>query len=155
MRNEVNRAHKAKTTLRYLLSLIAILSVVSVAAATFGTTYQPQRRGIQYTSSYSQMPTLSMSSTGSAMMQSGSALPMAAVTGTTSADDYASGGPRRARKTVGDDDTGDDGNGYANDETQDMTEPDVPIGDAVLPLMLCAMLFAGVIAVRKKRTLKG
>ena len=30
-----------------------------------------------------------------------------------------------------------------------------PLGDSLLPLMLMAMLFAGVIAVRKKRTLKG
>jgi len=148
MRNEVNRAHKAKTTLRYLLSLIAILSVVSVSAATFGTTYQPQRRGIQYTSSYTQTPTLPMSSTGSAMMQSGSALPMAAVSGTTMANDNAPGGPKRAKKDVG-----------GGDSTADEDDPDVPgepmpIGDAVLPLMLMAMLFAGVIAVRKKRAVK-
>ena len=148
MRNEVNRAHKAKTTLRYLLSLIAILSVVSVAAATFGTTYQPQRRGIQYTSSYSQMPTLSMSSTGSAMMSSGSALPMAAVSGTTTSNDNTPAGPQRAKRGIDDDDWGDE-------TPQDMTEPPSPIGDAMLPLMLMAMLFAGVIAVRKKRTLKG
>ena len=142
-------------TLRYLLTAIGVLSVVSVMAATFGKPYQPQRQGAQYAQNHSEMPTLSMSTMNAAMMSSGSALPMAAVTGTTSADDYASGGPRRARKTVGDDDTGDDGNGYANDETQDMTEPDVPIGDAVLPLMLFIGAYCGFIALRRKRTLKG
>lgn len=100
---------------------------------------------------YSEMPTLSMSTMNAAMMSSGSALPMAAVTGTTSADDYAPSGPRRARKTVGDDDTGDDGNGYANDETQDMTEPDVPIGDAVLPLMLMIGGYGMLVYFRRKR----
>ncbi len=138
--------------LRYLLSLIAILSVVSVSAATFGKPYQPQRRGIQYTRHYAEMPTLSMSSTGSAIMSSGSALPMAAVTGTTSADDYApSSGPRRAKKEVnpftGEGTAGDIGN---------PKEPGVPLGDVLWPLMLMALAFCGVVYLRrKKRTLNG
>ena len=152
MRNEVNRAHKAKTTLRYLLSLIAILSVVSVSAATFGTTYQPQynrqTRGIRYESTTTQMPTLSMSTMNASMMKSGSALPMAAVSGTTMANDNAPGGPKRAKKDVG------GGGSTDDDEDPDVPGEPMPIGDAVLPLMLMAMLFAGVIAVRKKRAVK-
>ena len=125
--------------LRYLLSLIAILSVVSVSAATFGKPYQPQRRGIQYTRHYAEMPTLSMSTMNASMMKSGSALPMAAVTGTTSADDYApSSGPRRAKKEVnpftGEGTAGDIGNPL---------EPAVPLGDAILPLLLLACAYIG------------
>ena len=150
MRNEVNRAHKAKTTLRYLLSLIAILSVVSVSAATFGKPYRSQYRRPAYISQTgAQMPTATMGSTGSAMMQSGSALPMAAVSGTTMANDNAPGGPKRAKKDVGGGGSTDDG-----DEDPDVPGEPMPIGDAVLPLMLMAMLFAGVIAVRKKRAVK-
>ncbi len=144
-------------TLRYLLIVIGVLSVVSVSAATFGTTYQPQRRGIQYTRHYAEMPTLTMSSTGSAMMKSGSALPMAAVSGTTTADDYAPArSSSRPRRIVGDDDDGEDGQGYDNDETKEMEDPDVPLGDAFLPMMMMALAFCGVVYLRrKKRTLNG
>ena len=137
-------------TLRYLLIVIGVLSVVSVAAATFGTTYQPQRRGIQYSQHYAEMPTLTMSSTGSVMMKSGSALPMAAVTGTTSADDYAPSGPRRAKRDVG-------GGGTTEDDDPDPDNPGepMPLGDVLWPLMVMAMLFAGVIYTRRKKALKG
>ena len=133
--------------IKYILIVIGLVSVVSVMAATFGKPYQPQRRGAQYAQNYSEMPTLSMSTMNAAMMSSGSALPMAAVTGTTSADDYASGGPRRAKK---------------EDEFEDEEEPDlpgdtVPIGDAVLPLMLFACAYFIWRATRKRRvkTLNG
>ena len=135
-------------TLRYLLIVIGVLSVVSVSAATFGTTYQPQRRGIQYSQHYAEMPTLTMSSTGSVMMKSGSALPMAAVSGITTAEDYAPAGPRRAKRGVGDDDD------YEDDETKEPEEPAVPLGDVLWPLMLMALAFCGVVYLRrKKRTL--
>jgi hypothetical protein len=151
MRNEVNRAHKAKTTLRYLLSLIAILSVVSVSAATYGTTYQRQynrqTRGVRYENTCTQMPTLSMSTMNASMMKSGSALPMAAVSGTTTADDNAPARSSRPRR-VGEDE------GFEGGDDPDVPENPFPLGDAVLPLMLMAMLFAGVIAVRKKRAVK-
>ena len=138
-------------TLRYLLIVIGVLSVVSVAAATFGTTYQPQRRGIQYSQHYAEMPTHTMSSTGSVMMKSGSALPMAAVSGTTTADDYAPSGPRRAKRDVG-------GGGTTEDDDPDPENPSepMPLGDAILPLMLMALAFCGVVYLRrKKRTLNG
>ena len=91
-------------TLIYILIVIGVLSVVSVAAATFGTPYQPQRRGIQYTQASIQMPDVAMSSTSSSMMKSGSTLPMAAVSGTTTANDCIPSGPHRAKRAVDDDD---------------------------------------------------
>ena len=129
--------------LRYILSLIAILSVVSVAAATFGKPYQPQGHGVQYASSYTQMPTLPMSSTGSAMMQSGSALPMAAVSGTTTADDYTPARSSRPRRV--------EGSGTEDEEPDEQEEP-FPLGDAMLPMLLCAAVFCGAIAIRRKRS---
>lgn len=137
-------------TLRYLLIVIGVLSVVSVAAATFGTTYQPQRRGIQYSQHYAEMPTLTMSSTGSVMMKSGSALPMAAVSGITTADDYAPSGPRRAKRNVG------DGGTTEGDEDPDNPGEPMPLGDVLWPLMVMALAFCGVVYLRrKKRTLNG
>lgn len=134
--------------LRYILSLIAILSVVSVAAATFGKPYQPQGHGVQYASSYTQMPTLAMSSTGSAMMQSGSALPMAAVSGTTTADDNAparvSAGPRKSPF---------DGAGTAGD-IGNPNEPGTPLGDAMLPMMLLIGAYCGYVTLRRRKHVK-
>lgn len=138
-------------TLRYLLIVIGVLSVMSVAAATFGTTYQPQRRGIQYSQHYAEMPTLTMSSTGSVMMKSGSALPMAAVSGITTADDYAPSGPRRAKRDVG-------GGGTTENDDPDPENPGepMPLGDVLWPLMVMALAFCGVVYLRrKKRTLNG
>lgn len=130
--------------------VIGVLSVVSVAAATFGTTYQPQRRGIQYSQHYAEMPTLTMSSTGSVMMKSGSTLPMAAVSGTTTAEDYAPSGPRRAKRDVG------DGEATEGDEDPDNPSEPMPLGDVLWPLMLMALAFCGVVYLRrKKRTLNG
>ena len=127
-------------TLRYLLIVIGIMSVASVAAATYGKMYQPQRQVSQPTRTYAAMPTASMSSTGS-MMNSGSGLPMAAVSGTTTANEYAAARiGSRPRRIVGDGDGGDSGTGYEEgDETQETKEPGTPIGDAVLPLMLMAI----------------
>lgn len=132
-------------TLRYILSLIAILSVVSVAAATFGKPYQPQGHGVQYASSYTQMPTLPMSSTGSAMMRSGSTLPMAAVSGTTTADDYTPARSSRPRR-VGEDE------GFEGGDEPDVPANPFPLGDAMLPMLLCAAVFCGAIAIRRKRS---
>lgn len=125
-------------TLRYLLIVIGVLSVVSVMAATYGKMYQPQRQVSQPTRTYAAMPTVSMSSTGS-MMYSGSGLPMAAVSGTTTANEYAAARiGSRPRRIVGDED--DEGTGYEEgDITQEIKEPETPIGDALLPLMLMAI----------------
>jgi hypothetical protein len=131
--------------LRYILSLITILSVVSVAAATFGKPYQPQGHGVQYASSYTQMPTLPMSSTGSAMMKSGSALPMAAVSGTTTSDDYTPARSSRPRRVEG------SGTEDGDADPDAPGEPN-PLGDAILPMLLCAAVFCGAIAIRRKRS---
>ena len=147
MRNEVNRAHKAKTTLRYLLSLIAILSVVSVSAATFGTTYQRQynrqTRGIRYENTCTQMPTLSMSTMNASMMKSGTTLPLAAATGVSVAEDSPTfnKGPRRMK--------------MEDDEFENEEEPDVPInpfplGDGIVPMMLMALAWVMVRMIRRK-----
>lgn len=95
---------------------------------------------------YSPMPTLSMSTLNASMMNSGSALPMAAVTGTTSADDYTS--PSSRPRRVGENDD------WEDDETIEMEEPPSPIGDAMWPLMLCAMMYAAWIAIRRKKEAK-
>ncbi len=58
---------------------------------------------------------------------------------TTESYSPAKSGPNRARKDF--DHGGESGQA-----------PESPIGDAMLPLMLCAMLFAGVIAIRRKRS---
>ena len=115
MRNEVNRAHKAKTTLRYLLIMIGLVSVLSVSAQTLA-----------------QQPEVKMQST-SIMAPSGSALPQAAVTGTVTT--YSTGssakvGPRR----VGEND------GF-EDETPDEQDEPFPVGDAAWPLMLLACVY--------------
>lgn len=95
------------------------------------------------------MPTATMSSLDAAMMKSGSALPMAAVSGTTMANDNAPGGPRRAKKDGFADDDDTPGQG---DVPPELPGDLVPIGDAVLPLLLCAAVFCGVIAIRRKRS---
>ena len=130
--------------LRYILSLIAILSVVSVAAATFGKPYQPQGHGVQYASSYTQMPTLPMSSTGSAMMKSGSALPMAAVSGTTTADDYTPARSSRPRRVEG------SGTEDGDADPDAPGEPN-PLGDAMLPMMMLIGAYCGFVALRRRK----
>lgn len=131
-------------TMRYLLSLMAILSVVSVSAATFGTTYQTQRRGIQYAQLNTPMPTLAMSSTGSVMMQSGSTLPMAAVSGTTTTEQTA---PNRRRAKKEDPDPF---GGQTIGEVGNPNEPGTPIGDAAVPMMLMALAWVMVRMIRRK-----
>lgn len=119
-------------TMRYILSLIAVLSVLSLSAATFGTPYQaPKHRPVYITQTGTPMPTATMSSMDAAMMSSGSTLPMAAVTGTTTANDYAAAGPNRAKK---------------EDDYEDDPDPSVPVnpyplGDAALPLFLLACVY--------------
>lgn len=140
--------------LRYILIVIGVLSVVAVSAATFGAPYTPNHVSYQPMQSQGvQMPTAAMRST-SAMRYSGSALPMAAATGVSTTCNNQ-GGPRRAKKgNPFEEETGGEAETIAGSGTSTPLEPGLPIGDAVLPLMLMAMLFAGVIAVRKKRVVK-
>ena len=119
-------------TLRYLLIILGMASFLSV-----------QAQGV------AQMPSSSFRST-STMVGSGSTLPVAAHTGVrvtgakvgTYADaSYASQSNRPRR--IGGNTSG--GSGDREDPYED------PIGDAVLPLMLMAMLFAGGVYWRRKR----
>jgi len=138
------------TTLRYLLSLIAILSVVNVSAATYGKPYQPQQRGSRYAMNYSQMPTLSMSTLNASMMNSGSALPMAAITGTITADQASPSGPRRIGESGGfADEDPTEGQGDTNPPV--LPGDTVPLGNEILPLMLLAMMYAAWIAIKRRR----
>lgn len=56
---------------------------------------------------------------------------------TTTTDTYTPSGPRRSKENPGEP-------GYTDDESS-------PIGDAMLPLMLCALAFGGVVAFRRRR----
>jgi hypothetical protein len=123
-------------TMRYILSLIAVLSVLSLSAATFGTPYQaPKHRPVYITQTGTPMPTATMSSMDAAMMSSGSTLPMAAVSGTTTANDYAPAGPNRAKK----DDT--NGDGWEDEDDPSVPVNPNPLGDAALPLFLLACVY--------------
>ena len=126
--------------IKYLLIILGMASFLSV-----------QAQGI------AQMPTTPFRST-STMVGSGSTLPTAAhtgvrVTGTTVgtyADaSYASRSSRPRR--VGENE------GWGSETPTEMEEPPSPIGDAVLPLMLCACAYFIWRATRKRRvkTLNG
>ena len=142
---------KNMKALRYLLIVMAVLSVVSVQAATLGTPYQPQTRGIRYTSYHSQMPVVAMNSTAPAMMSSGSSLPMAAVSGvyvtgaTPESSSPVTKHPGHVRRGMGDDETTED-----DPDPQKPSEPS-PLGDVLWPLMLMAMAY---VVYRRKRTKK-
>ncbi len=143
---------KNMKALRYLLIVMAVLSVVSVQAATLGAPYQPQTRGIRYTTYHSQMPTVAMNSTAaSKMMSSGSSLPMAAVSGvyvtgaTPESSSPVTKHPGHVRR--------EDGNG---DGWEDENEPDkpgemYPLGDVLWPLMLMALAYVVYLTSRKKK----
>lgn len=114
-----------KATLRYLLIVIGLVSVLSVGAQTLA-----------------QQPEVKMAST-SVMAPCGSALPQAAVTGavTTYSTNSAAKVPGRRRALDGDDDTPEKPDGPMQD----------PIGDATLPLALCALAYVSVRAFRRRR----
>jgi hypothetical protein len=131
---------KNMKALRYLLIVMAVLSVVSVQAATLGAPYQPQTRGIRYTSYHSQMPTVAMNSTAaSKMMSSGSSLPMAAVSGvyvtgaTPESSSPVTKHPGHVRREDG------NGDGWEDEEEPDKPGEMFPLGDVLWPLMLMAV----------------
>ena len=135
-------------TLRYILSVIAILSVVSVSAATFGTPYRPQQRKASYSAVQVGMPQATMGST-STMMYSGSSLPMAAATGvTTSANYKPAQAPGTRPRRVGEDD------GFEDEKDPDVPVNPFPIGDAVLPMMLLIAAYAAFLTLRRRKQKK-
>lgn len=143
---------KNMKALRYLLIVMAVLSVVSVQAATLGTPYQPQTRGIRYTSYHSQMPTVAMNSTAaSKMMSSGSSLPMAAVSGvyvtgaTPESSSPVTKHPGNLRREDG------NGDGWEDEKEPDKPGEMFPLGDVLWPLMLMAMAYVVYLTSRKKK----
>ena len=129
MRNEVNRAHKAKTTLRYLLIMIGLVSVLSLGAQTLA-----------------QQPEVKMQST-SIMAPSGSALPQAAVTGAVTT--YSTGSAKTSRpRKVGEDD------GWENEGDPDNPGEPNPLGDAMWPLMLLALAYVSIRFVRTRKRVR-
>ena len=120
--------------LRYLLMVVAMVSVLSVKAQ-----------------STAQLPEVQMQST-SVMVGSGSALPQAATTGAvltgetpgTYSSVYHPGGPRRITINPGEEPGPDEG---------DNSEPwEDPIGDAVWPLLALASVYAVLRVYRRKRS---
>ena len=121
-------------TMRYILSLIAILSAISLSAATYGTLYKThERRPVYITQVGTPAPIIPMSTLDAPMMHSGSALPMAAITGTiTSYDQTPKTTPHRAKR-------GADGEDTPPSDPQGPMED--PLGNAALPLFLLACVY--------------
>ena len=145
MRNEVNRAHKAKTTLRYLLIVIGTASVLSVQAQGFAqmpiTAFRSTSTMVSSGSAYSATPALNSDGT-------------AAYSGSSS----AVSGPRRAKM-----DDPDPSNPFINPGTGEPStigdvgnpnEPGTPIGDALIPLALLALMYVCVRTFRRRRALR-
>ena len=126
-------------TLRYLLSVIAIMGVLGVSAQTpkYGKPYKPVYKQARYSvaSVEAQAPTATIGSVNSGYVQSGSTLPQAAVEGvTTTYTSTGSNGPRRAK--MGDDD-------WEDDDPHDDEEPwTTPLGDAMWLMMMLALAYA-------------
>ena len=111
-------------TIRYILTVLSLVSVLSVSAQSLAERPQP-----------------TFQSTGSAMMNSGSAYassPVLNADGTASyngasyAPAQAPGGPNRA--------------GAFDDFEEDM-----PLGDPVLPLMIMAFIYTLIVLYRRKK----
>ena len=140
--------------LRYLLSMIAVVSVLSVSAQTpnYGKPYKGQEPRSAYMTA--QMPAATMGSVNTGYVRSNTALPFAAQTGvvTTYDKSYAPTRPRREGDgtggTVGGDD---DWSGDDNNDPEKKEDEPFPIGDGLLPLMLLAAAMAGVIALRRRK----
>lgn len=141
--------------MRYIWIVLGLLSVVTIKAATYGMPYQPQyqhRAAYFRAQSRTDMPVETMESVNSTMMYSGSALPLAAATGVSTADSPSkgNGGPRRAMM----EDPTDPFGGQTIGGTTNPLEPGTPIGDGILPMMVMAVLFAGFVAMRRRRQVK-
>lgn len=116
-----------KTTLRYLLMVVAMVSFLSANA-----------QGL------AQQPNAEMHST-SAMVGTGSTLPQAAVTGVTTTENQASSPKHPGHIRRGDGD-------WEDDDWGDTEDPwATPLGDAALPLALFALAYVGVRVLHKKR----
>lgn len=115
-----------KVTLRYLLMIVAMVSVLSLAAQQLA-----------------QQPQVQMRST-SVMAPSGSTLPQAAMTGTVTT--YSIGSPAKSPKPR---------RAGENEGTEDEEDPDnpaepFPMGDALWPLMLLAGAYLTIRVARRR-----
>ena len=123
-------------TLRYIMIVVAMLSVLSVSAQVSSQ-------------DWGRLPEVQMQST-SVMVGSGSTLPLAAASGAVVAGNvpgtyspaYAPTGPRRISG-------GNSGGGDGPTTPEDVWS--TPIGDAVLPLMMLAAAYAFLRLFRRKR----
>ena len=123
-----------KATLRYLLIVIGLVSVLSLGAQTLA-----------------QQPEAKMAST-SVMAPSGSALPQAATTGVYTTCDAQRSGTSKVpgrRKSEENPFGGDDVSG-----TDNPIEPGTPIGDAAWPLMLLALAYVSIRFVRTRKRVR-
>lgn len=132
-------------TLRYLLSMIAVVSVLSLSAQTpnYGKSYKPENRYARATAQTdAQLPAATMGTVDAAYMHSGSSLPMAAQSGvvTTYDRNNAPSRPRKADDDWEDDEWGETGDPWAT-----------PLGDVMWPMMMLALAYAFARAFRKKR----
>ena len=91
--------------------------------------------------------TSSMQGSGSAYSAQVTAVGAAEVTDMATTTNSSSGPNRRKGKKEDPDPFG----GGTITDTPNPNEPGTPIGDAVLPMLLMAMLFAGVVYTRRKR----
>ena len=140
-----------KTTLRYLLMMLVVTGVLSVSAQTpqYGKPYKPySRSNHEVVQQQAQMPEATMSSTGSVMMETGSTLPQAAVTGTSTT--YDNGGRPGKIRRVGEND------GFEDEDDPDNPANPFPLGDGLWALMLLACAYLGMrVFLKRKRALKG
>ena len=113
-----------------ILMAVALVALPTMAQS-FGGQEQPNNVAFQSTSTLT--PSGSVYSPNPALNEDGTAYNPAATTTQTSS------GPRKAKH---------------EDPVVPEGDP-TPLGDAVLPLMLCALAFCGVIYLRRRRICKG
>ena len=133
-----------KTTLRYLLIAVTVLSVLSLSAQTHQYVTHSHEQATYTVQVNPQMPAATMDYRHSDYMTSGSTLPQAAVDGPTTTYDEGTGshkgGPRRA------------GGGQTGGGPDDREDPyGDPIGDAAIPLALLACAYL-ILRVARKRS---
>ena len=142
MEQEYNNIKERMKNMRKIFVMIAILSVVTMVATAQIYTPRVDNGAMQ---SQQLMPTGTYGGTVYEPFSTTTPSEQSAVGAS-----HAPSGPRRV-EAIGGEDAGGSGSGLVNPGDGD---PGSPIGDAVVPLMLMAAAFAGVIALRRRRTVK-